>query len=217
MNQLFVFAIAVSFCTGSIAQTKDTQDPKAKGILDEVSAKTKSYTSIKVDFTMVMQGKDKTKKPETQKGALQLKGDRYKLDIKGQEIISDAKTSWTYLKDNNELQINNVDPNSNDGVTPSNIFTIYEKGYKYKFISETATTQTIDLFPNNPEKKKFHTIKLVINKAQKQISSFTVFMKDGNVFDYTINTFVTSAVIPDSVFVFDVKAHPGIEVIDLRE
>ncbi|MBL7893278.1 MAG: outer membrane lipoprotein carrier protein LolA [Bacteroidia bacterium] len=217
MNQLFLFAIAVAFCTGSIAQIKDTQDPKAKGILDEVSAKTKSYTSIKVDFTMVMQSKDKTKKPETQKGALQLKGDRYKLDIKGQEIISDAKTSWTYLKDNNELQINSVDPNSNDGVTPSNIFTIYEKGYKYKFISETATTQTIDLFPNNPEKKKFHTIKLVINKAQKQISSFTVFMKDGNVFDYTINTFVTSTVIPDSVFVFDVKAHPGIEVVDLRE
>jgi outer membrane lipoprotein-sorting protein len=217
MCRLFLFVFMSAFCLNTVAQNKDSQDPKAKAILDEVSAKTKTYSSIKAEFTMVMQGKDKTKKPESQKGALQLKGNKYKLDIKGQEIIADGKTSWTYLKDNNELQVNNVDPNTNEGVTPTTIFTIYEKGYKYKFDSETATTQTINLYPLNPDKKKFHTLKLVINKAKKQIASFTFFMKDGNVFDYTINTFVTDIEIPDTTFVFDTKAHPGIDVVDLRE
>jgi len=217
MNHLNLITVAVAFSLSSFAQPKEAVDAKAKGILDEVSIKTKTYPSIKAEFTMVMQGKDKAKKTETQKGALQLKGDKYKLDIKGQEIISDGKTSWTYLKDNNELQINNIDPRSNEGVTPSNIFTIYEKGYKYKYDSETPNAHTINLYPMNPEKKKFHTLKLVINKVSKEISSFTVYMKDGNVFDYTINSFITNSPIPDSIFIFDTKAHPGIEVVDLRE
>lgn len=217
MKHLFSILIVCIFNCCVIAQTKDAQDPKAKTILDEVSTKTKTYTSIKAEFTMVMQNRDKTKKPETQKGALQLKGNKYKLEIKGQEIISDGKTSWTFLKENNECQVNNVDANSNDGVTPTNIFTVYEKGYKYKFVSETATTQIIDLYPMNPEKKKFHTLKLLINKTHKQISSFTVYMKDGNVFEYTINKFETNQPIPDSVFVFDLKMHQGVDVVDLRE
>lgn len=213
-----LFTIPISlFCLLGLAQSNNDHDPKAKDILDKVSAKTKTYTTIKVEFTMVMQGKDKSKKPETQKGALQLKGDNYKLDIKGQEIISDGKTSWTYLKDNNELQINSVDPGADDAVTPSSIFTIYEKGYKYKFDSETARTQSINLFPLNPDKKKFHTLKLVIDKEKKQIISFAVFMKDGNVFEYTINSFKSNTDIPDTVFQFNEKAHPGIEVVDLRD
>ena len=167
---------------------------------------------------MIIQAKDKTKKPETQKGALQLKGNKYKLDIKGQEIITDGKTSWTFLKENNEVQVNNVDANpKNDAVTPTNIFTIYEKGYKYKFDSETSTSQIINLYPINPDKKKFHTLKLVIDKAKKEITSFTVFMKDGTQFEYTINSFITNTVLPDELFIFDVKAHPGVEVVELRE
>lgn len=213
---LLTVAVALTIGIASFAQTKDAQDPKAKAILDEVSIKTKSYTSIKAEFKMVIQGKDKTKKPETQKGTLQLRGDKYKLDIKGQEIISDGKTSWTLLKDNNEVQINNTDPNANEGVTPTNIFTIYEKGYKYKFDGENATSQMISLYPLNPDKKKFHTLKLVIDKSKKQIISFTVLMKDGSTLDYTIESFVTNATISETTFTFDAKAHPGVEVVDLR-
>jgi outer membrane lipoprotein-sorting protein len=33
---------------------------------------------------------------------------------------------------------------------------------------------------------------------------------------YTITNFTTGASLPDSTFVFDRKAHPGVEVIDNR-
>ena len=104
-----------------------------------------------------------------------------------------------------------------DAINPSNIFTIYEKGFKYKFESEDATTQIISLFPTNPDKKKFHTIKLYIDKTKKQITSVKMFMKDGTTQTYTIKTFVCSAVIPDTDFVFDTKAHKGISIEDLRD
>lgn len=211
-----VFVLTTNATTLTKTKKQGEQDPKAKAILDELSAKTKKYTSIKSDFVMVMESKDKKNK-ETQNGSLQLKGDKYKLDIKGQEIISDGKNTWTYLKDANEVQINKVDASSNEGVSPTTIFTIYEKGFKYKFESEKNGIQTISLFPNNPDKKKFHTIKLMVNKAKKEISSFVVLMKDGTTFNYSIKKFTPNVAVTDATFVFDNKAHPGVEVVDLRD
>lgn len=189
-------------------------DPKAKAILDDLSAKTKAYTSIKAEFVFTAEKKDKTK--DTQKGKIQTKGNKYKLEIPGHEIYCDGKTVWDYIKDANEVQVKDMEIGGDDAVNPSTIFTMYEKGYKYKFDNEDATTQTISLFPLNPDKKKFHTVKLFIDKTKKQISSVRMMMKDGSVQTYEIKSFVSNAAIPDADFAFNSKAHPGISVEDLR-
>ncbi len=144
-------------------------DPKAKTILDELSAKTKAYTSIKAEFTYTVEKKDKTK--ETQSGKIWIKGTKYRLEIPGHIIYCDGKTVWDYIKDANEVQVKDMETGNDDALTPSNIFTMYEKGYKYKFETEDAIIQTISLFPINPDKKKFHTVKLFIDKTKKQISA----------------------------------------------
>jgi outer membrane lipoprotein carrier protein len=190
------------------------QDPKAKKILDELSAKTKAYTTIKAEFTWIVEKKDKTK--DTQSGKIQTKGPKYKLEIPGHEIYCDGKTVWDYIKDANEVQIKDMEVGGDDVVNPSTIFTIYEKGFKYKFVSEDATAQIIELYPMNPDKKKFHTIKLFIDKTKKQISSVKMMMKDGTTQTYTIKTFTGDAVIPDTDFTFDTKTHKGVSIEDIR-
>jgi len=218
MKRFLIYLILTfAFIAYAECQNSDISDPKAKTILDELSAKTKAYTSIKAEFTVIIQNKDKTKKADIEKGSLLLKGSKYQLEIKGQEITSDGKTSWTLLKDNNEVQINDVDQNASDGLNPATIFTIYEKGYKSKFESETGGNQIISLYPVNPEKKKFHTLRLVIDKTKKQVLSCTELMKDGSSIEYTLNSFITNAPVSESLFTFDVKAHPGVEVVDLRD
>ena len=210
----------MALCLSCALMAQETVDVKAKTVLDELSKKTKSYSSIKAEFIFTIENKDK-KITETQNGVIQVKGNKYKLEIKGQEIISDNKNVWTYLKDANEVQINNVDSNSTDALSPSSIFTIYEKGYKYKFDKEevkgSTTLQIIDLYPVNPDKKKFHTLKLAIDKAKKQILYVKMLMKDGSTYTYNIKTFTPNVDIKDSTFAFDSKSHPGVEVIDLRE
>jgi len=202
--------LAIGYFTTS-AQT----DPQAKKILDELSTKTKAYTSIKAEFTFTTEKKDKTK--DIQTGKIETKAAKYKLEIPGHEIYCDGKTIWDFIKDANEVQIKDVEVGADDAVTPSNIFTLYEKGYKYKFDGEDALTQTISLFPENPDKKKFHTIKLYIDKVKKQISSVKMLMRDGTTQTYTIKSFVSNSILPDTDFVFDKKAHPGVEVEDLRD
>lgn len=189
-------------------------DPKAKTILDELSKKTKAFTSIKAEFSFTVEKKDKSK--DVQNGRIQTKGTKYKLEIPGHEIYCDGKTVWDFIKDANEVQVKDMETGGEDAVNPSTIFTLYEKGYKYKFEGEDATTQTISLFPENPDKKKFHTVKLFISKVKKEISSVKMMMKDGTVQTYAIKTFVTNNPIPDTDFVFDAKKHPGVSVEDLR-
>jgi len=199
---------------GSITTLNAQNDPKAKAILDELSKKTKAYTSIKAEFSFTVEKKDKTK--ETQVGKIEVKGAKYKLIIPGHEIYCDGKTIWDYIKDANEVQVKDVEVGGDENLNPSNIFTIYEKGYKYKFDSEDATKQIVSLFPENPDKKKFHTVKLIIDKVKKQITQVKMMMKDGSTHTYEIKSFATNTEMPDTNFVFNAKAHPGISVEDLR-
>jgi len=188
-------------------------DSKAKKILDDLSAKTKSYTSIKAEFTKVLEKKDKSK--ETQDSKLETKGNKYKLTIPGHEIYCDGKTVWDFVKEANEVIIKDME-SDNSALNPSTIFTLYEKGYKYKFDGEEAAINTISLFPENPDKQKFHTIKLNIDKIKKQIVSVKMLMKDGTLQTYTIKSFLGDVEISDSNFIFNAKLHPGISIEDLR-
>ncbi len=188
-------------------------DIKAKKILDELSLKTKAYTTIKAEFTKTLEKKDKSK--DSQDSKLETKGSKYKLVIPGHEIYCDGKTVWDFVKDANEVIIKDMDVD-NDALNPSTIFTMYEKGYKYKFDEEDAASQTVSLFPENPDKQKFHTIKLNIDKVKKQIISVKMMMKDGTVQTFTIKSFTGNSEIPDTDFTFNQKAHPGMSVEDLR-
>jgi outer membrane lipoprotein-sorting protein len=205
---LFLFQFTLS------AQQKDA---KATEILKGVSAKYKSYKSVQADFNIIIEnGKNNSK--DVQSGTLYVKGEKYKVALKNQEITSDNATIWTYLKDANEVQVNTYEPDENT-ITPSQIFTIYEKDFLYAYIEEKTVggkvLQTIELTPNDKSKPYFK-IRLAIDKAAKAVQSAIVFDKNGNRYTYEIKKFVPNPVLADNFFTFDTKAHAGVEVVDLR-
>ena len=213
-----IFVSALLFASLSINAQVDT---KAKKILDDVSAKTKTYNTINADFTIIIENK-KNKTSDTQAGKITLKGSKYKLEVNNQTIISDSKTSWTILKDASEVQINSIESKEKEtGLNPSNIFTMHEKGFKYEFVKEEkqksgALYQIIKLYPDDVKKKNYHTAVLTINKEKSQIVSIKILGKDGTDMTYQVKTFNANSAVAESVFVFNDKNYPGYEVIDLR-
>jgi outer membrane lipoprotein-sorting protein len=199
-------------------------DAKAKKILDDLSAKTKVYKSINASFSYTLENQADDIK-ETQEGSLITKGEKYRLSIAGQLIICDGKSIWTYLPDAEEVQITSVptaaEKEEEDYISPTSIFTLYEKGFKHQFVKEETldgvNVQLINLFPTQPDKKAYHTIKLYINTAKQEIHRIQIMSKDGTVYTYQIKSFKANAEAPDSQFVFNKSAHPDVEVIDLRE
>ena len=221
--------VTVALLGLAVISTASAQnDPKAKAILSDVSNKYKTYTNIKTDFTYTLNN-PKAGVNESMTGTLyaKAKSNKYKVllykkdngkSAVNQELISDGKTQWTYLKKDNEVQVNQVD-NSNEGMNPAQLFTIYEKGFKYNYNGEEkvggSTYQVIDLTPTDAKKQIFK-VRLMIDKAKKQIYSAEIFDKGGSKYKYTLKSFMPNTTVPETTFAFDAKKYPGVEVVDLR-
>lgn len=217
MKQLFLILSTLSF----ISLFGQEQDPKAKAILDDLSKNTKTYKTITSDFVLTMFNKDK-KQTEKQTGKVIVKGQMFKLEIPGNTIVCDGKTMWNHNKDAKEVTIKNFDPNNNDQLNPSKIFTIYESGFKYKYDKEekvgTTLCHVIDLFPSvDQQKKKYHTVKLYVDKVKKQVVQMKIMNKDQSVNVYEIKGFKPNLVIPDATFTFDTKPFKADQIVDERE
>lgn len=226
MKRFFSLVVPVFLSVLSFAQMpKEVVDAKAKAILDEVAKQTKTYTTIKAEFSTVTEKQTtnkETKATDTQTGTLEIKGTKFRLSFKGQTIFCDGKTQWTYIKESNEVQINNApDPNATDGINPINIFTIYEKGYKYKYEKEETVNgvkaDVINLYPLDPDKKPFHTIRLSIDKVKKQIVAVKIFNKNGTTNTITVKNFLANTEMEDAAFTFNKASYKGVEEVDLRD
>jgi len=186
------------------------KDNRSQEILKSVSAKYKTFKSVSATFRLQIDDK-KSKTNQTQNGSILINGDKYNLSITGQQ-------SWTYLKDANEVQVNDAQ-NKVDGISPTNIFSIYEKGFDSRFAEEKTeggkSFQYIDLKPLDKGKPYFK-IQLKINKSEKTISGATVHNNNGSIITYTIVKFTPNPAVKDSDFSFDSKKYPGVEVVDLR-
>ena len=192
------------------------QDEVAKKILDQLSEKSKSYTDIYTKFNFNFSNSSQ-EIDENSEGKIWIKEDMYKLDMSSDlSIINNGETLWYFMKDVPEVQIMENDPD--DEMNPSNIFTIYEKGYKYEYKGASSEgnkrVHSINLYPE----KSGTIIKFTLNiDAEKtELTSIKLYDRDGGITTYTINKFVTNSGIPESTFIFKKKNHPGVEVIDLR-
>lgn len=187
-------------------------DNKAQTILNEVSAKTKAYKTIRMEFIYKMENTSQNIN-ESYNGVLISKGDMYKLSVSGQDVISNGKTVWTYIKDANEVQVNNVS-NDEDSFTPTNLLSTYTENFKSKLISETAQLQTIELTPI--QKKNFTKVRIIIDRTKKMVNTISIFDKNGSVYSYIVNKMEVNKPYADNMFNFTTADHPGVEEIDMR-
>ena len=119
------------------AKTGPDYDPKAKTILDGVSATAKSYNSITATFSITMEKPGAAK--EVKNGTVVLKGSMYKITLENkdaknvvtkEEYYNDGKNTWVYSEKDKEVTKDCPDPNkkkNENQISPSEIFTFHEK------------------------------------------------------------------------------------------
>jgi len=216
MKQLILISILSFFVMNGYSQ----QDAKAKEILEKVTKTTQSYSSIEAKFSFEMNNAIE-KIQEKSTGSIILKNKKYILNIPqmGLQITCDGKTIWSYMVKSNEVTISNLDEETEDLMDPSKIFTIYERGFNYKFVGESVDAgvpvYSIDLTPQKTT-GEIQKILIMIDKQQMLIRGANMTGKDGNKYNVSVNKFITDGVYKDEDFVFDQKKYKGIEVVDMR-
>jgi outer membrane lipoprotein-sorting protein len=216
MKRLLFIAILLAFASSGYSQ----QDAKAKEILEKVTKTTQGLASIDAKFSFEMNNAAE-KIQEKSTGTIVLKNKKYKLNIPqmGLQITCDGKTIWTYMVNSNEVSIANLDEETDDLMDPSKIFTIYERGFNYKFVSESVDggvpVYNIDLTPQKPA-GDIQKIKIMIDKQKLLIRGANMTGKDGNNYNVLVSEFKTDGIYKDTDFVFDPKKYKGIEIVDMR-
>lgn len=213
MKNLLLLVIAVSL---SILAT--AQDQKAKEILDKVSAKAKSFKSIYAEFNFKMVN-EREDVSETYSGKLWNKAEKYKLELMGTVTYFDGTTIWTHMKDAEEVNISEPDPEDDNALNPAKIWTMYEKGFKWYYKQEKFEANRaliyIDLIPKDLE-SEYSRITLKIDKDKGMLYSMIRYGKDGNIYTITVINYKTDQPQTDSMFKFDKTKFPGVEINDLR-
>jgi outer membrane lipoprotein carrier protein len=214
-NNFLVIVLILSMPGLVMAQ----QDPKAKEILDAMSAKYKSINSFQANlaYTMknVTEGID-----EAFNGKIAVKGEMYRLMMQDQEIYNDGTTVWTFLPnlDEPEVTIDNNDPEGGD-ITPSSIFTIYQEGYKYLYLNSAnidgKSYDIVDLVPNDKDAQYFK-VKIQIGTKDRLLRTFTLFDREGSEYSYLITNFKSDVNLSDSYFKFDTSKLKEDQIIDIR-
>jgi len=198
---------------------KGQNDPKAKAVLDAVTKKLNNSKSIKANIVVRLTDV-KGKVTDTKKGTVSLKGQKYHVELGGQEIICDTKTVWNYNKEAKETQISNYNPDE-QSLSPAKLFTInfYDKEYKYKYTGtkkiNNKECDVVELVPVSTA-KQFTKVELIIDKSTATIEGGNIWQKNGSKVQCDINNFNPNVNIPDTYFTYDAKAHPGVELVDLR-
>ncbi len=214
---LLLISFIAYFLTGNVCAQTTVNDLRAKDILNKVSAKYKSFKTIRAVFVQKIDD-PANKSSDELTGTIYIKGNKYKVELNNQEITCDNTTVWTYLKDSKEVQINTYEPDEST-ISPDQVFNIYQKGFLYAFNQETiingVPTYVIDLTPTNKNKPYFK-VRLDIDKNNSTITSAVFMFKDGKRYTFEIQKMVTDLVLNDSFFTFDPKQYPGTQVDDLR-
>lgn len=206
--------LSVAFLTVSLAFAQ--KDKRAQDILDAMSKRYKSLKSYQAAFTYTSAGGGAK---ESYKGDLTVKNEKFHLILGGQEVFTDGKTMSTYIKETNEVNVQDYDASGGGELNPTQIYTIYKRGFDYRFLKEQKeggrTLEVIELTPNRP-KSPIATLQISVDKADKSVRNWLIINKDGKRTTYTITKFTPNVNVPDSYFVFDKGKYPGVEVVDLR-
>ena len=189
------------------------QQPDARDILDRAADAFRREGGVKITFSV--------RAPEgNTNGSIRLKGDKFLLETEGVTTWFDGRTQWSYLASSDEVNVSEPTPEELQSINPYSWLSLYKQDYKLKVaktgnasddtaykvvMNATKRSQDMQCIILYIEKGSFRPLKLsMVHRGSKDAA--VVF----------INSYQTGKNYDDSLFVFDRKAYPTAELVDLR-
>ena len=209
MKQTAFITLLLLSTIGSLMAQKDK---RAETILDAMSARYKALNSYQATFSYSIDR-------EAYKGDIAVKGKMFRLKTAGQEVFTDGKVMSTYVKESNEVNIQDYDASASGDFNPTKIYSMYKSGFNYTYLREQKTAgRILDVIELKPEKKntQIANVQISVDRADKSVRNWHTIDKNGKRTVYTISKFTPNPNLSDNYFVFDKAKYPGVEVVDLR-
>ena len=185
-------------CTVSYGQS-------AKDVLDKAAASVSSAKGVRANFSMKGGMGDAN-------GTIYVKGRKFQATTPAATIWFDGKTMWTYMKDNDEVNVTTPNEVQLQKINPYNFINLYKSGYDMTMskggssyvvhlTAKDAGTRMKELFVT-VDKKSYHPTQVKMLQGTKWTT-----------FDISN---LRAQTLGDGMFTFRQKDFPTAEVIDLR-
>ncbi len=203
---LFISLISIGF---SLAQN---QDKRANILLEEVSETLASYTNIAIEFSYELINRKEFIKQKEQ-GTLVVQGNKYLLNLMGIQQLSDGKNVHTINKENEEVLIEPVNNELNEGLNPSSLFSFYKEGYRFSWdiaqpLYGGRTIQFVKLTPIDTYAQAAYLL-LGIDTNTKHIYKLIEVGDNGTETTLTVKSFTPNKALAKSTFVFSEADYPN--------
>lgn len=201
MNRIYTLFFLLMLTLSLSAQ----QDTKAKNILDKTVEKYNQSKGISVIFG------------GSQSGKLLLKGEKFQLTTQDVTTWFDGQTQWSYLKQNEEVNISTPTPEELRAINPYAWLSLYKQGFNYRYSGvktrEGKQGHKIVLTPQT--KQDIQSITLLIGSDYEPIY-IGILPTEGQMQEFIVHNYRTQLNLNDNAFRFDKSKYPNAEIIDMR-
>ena len=149
---------------------------------------------------------------ESEKGHAWLQGEAYKIEMTDQQTISDGKTIWSYLIDDEEVMVSNASEGTDN--TPLKLLTSLDESYVATLSGIDAKgIATIELA--NP-KGQYKRVTMKVDTKKTELKSADIYLEDGNKFIIKVEEMKYDQKLDNKFFTFEEAKHPEVDMIDMR-
>jgi len=186
------------------------QDKKAKDLLDQVTAKIKTYDNIVIDFKYTLNNSRENINQES-KGNVVMRGNLFTLNLMGVTKLFDGKKTYVINPEDEEITISKYNEKDDNSITPNKLLTFFNSGYKFNWDIlqdiKGRKIQYIKLTPTNPKDQR-KEILLGIDNQTKNIYNLIEIGKNGTKTTLTVNSFKTNQPLSKNQFTFETSKYP---------
>lgn len=195
--------------------TTEAQNKEAKRMLDAISEKYDGYSSIDIHFDLLISYPQRP--DQNQSARIVQQGNKFLFTSEDQDIYGDGTDVWLYLKDRDEVQLNNYDDDDELGLmTPRDLLKQYKSDqFEYDLVNKTDESLFIEFKPLSRD-SEYSKYRVEINKKDKDFEKVEAFGKDGSRIIVSLAKMSTNNTYSNDFFTFDKTAHPGVYIEDLR-
>ena len=183
----------------------EAQAQNAKSVLDKAAATVTMKEGVKADFKM-------TGSMGSTSGTIVIKGKKFHATTPQASVWFDGKTQWTYMKDNDEVNISTPNESQLQAINPYNFINLYKKGYQAT-LNSNGNIHVVHLTASSAD-RNIKELFITIDKKTYHPTQVKLLQgKKWTIFDITN---LKKQNTPDAEFRFNAKDFPHAEFIDLR-
>ncbi len=191
------------------------QKKVAKKMLDNITDKYDQFESIDITFDLTLTYPER--RSQNQQAHIVQKGNKFVFTSEEQDIYGDGEDVYLYLKERNEVQINDFDADDELGLmTPKDLLKQYRTDkFEYDLEQKTNTHLYIVFKPLDKE-SEYSKYRISIDKKKEDFETIEAYGKDGSHITVKIATSVFNKSYASNYFTFDTNKYPDVIVEDLR-